>query len=428
MAESNFKIFKVTDRELISSIKIIVEECNIPEDASLNLRIADKPSSAFSITVGEVDKNDFINKIMNVESSLFVDVRFNIKNIRGCSLIIERGEGSDNVKISFPNDVSIEEVTPLLISSHKHLKTFDRTENIDRFLGKELAEFYRRREQGLVRLENLNQKLIEQNTEYRQRLDEETDEIKKSLETELGSKKESLYETIGEKEKALESYEDQLKKREKDLDDRDNRHARRQIRKDLQVALAARGEEFTLTEKTREKRRPIHALFLSLIAVTAILFAVSVSFFILDPQKATDWYYLLRLTMSVAALAAAIIFYIRWNDQWFRQHADEEFRLKQFELDIDRASWVVEMALEWKDEKGSEIPEELIERLSRNLFIDGKNRESVKHPSEDLASALLGASANLRVPIPGMGDVTLDRRSLKNFKNNAAKAVKDQAD
>ena len=82
-------------------------------------------------------------------------------------------------------------------------------------------------------------------------------------------------------------------------------------------------------------------------------------------------------------IAATIIFYIRWNDSWFRQHADEEFQLKRFELDIDRASWVVEMALEWKDEKGTEIPEELIERFTENLFKDQNIFESAKHPSEE---------------------------------------------
>jgi hypothetical protein len=30
-----------------------------------------------------------------------------------------------------------------------------------------------------------------------------------------------------------------------------------------------------------------------------------------------------------------------------RAHASAEFLLKQFELDIDRASWVVETAMEW---------------------------------------------------------------------------------
>ena len=40
----------------------------------------------------------------------------------------------------------------------------------------------------------------------------------------------------------------------------------------------------------------------------------------------------------------------------FEQHAQTEFQLKQFELDMERASWIVETSLEWKDAKGTSIP------------------------------------------------------------------------
>jgi hypothetical protein len=126
--------------------------------------------------------------------------------------------------------------------------------------------------------------------------------------------------------------------------------------------------------------------------------------------------------MSLIGLAAALVFYIRWNDNWFRQHADEEFRLKRLELDIDRASWVVEMALEWQEEKGSIIPQELIDRLTSNLFIDQDRRAPPKHPSEDLASAIVAASSGLTLRIPGIGEVTLDRRGVRRFTEAVEKA------
>ncbi|WP_447599975.1 hypothetical protein [Nitrospira sp. Nam80] len=95
--------------------------------------------------------------------------------------------------------------------------------------------------------------------------------------------------------------------------------------------------------------------------------------------------------LSGIAIAAAIIFYIRWNNEWFSLHSNEEFRLMRLDLDIDRASWVFEMASEWKDDKGSELPADLIDKLSRNLFVqDAGNNRHPKHPSEDLASALWG--------------------------------------
>ena len=49
--------------------------------------------------------------------------------------------------------------------------------------------------------------------------------------------------------------------------------------------------------------------------------------------------------------------------------------LNCLELDLDRASWVVEMALEWKDEKGTESPAELVQTRARNLFVDGDAKQ-----------------------------------------------------
>jgi hypothetical protein len=138
------------------------------------------------------------------------------------------------------------------------------------------------------------------------------------------------------------------------------------------------------------------------------------------------WLHVLKPIFSGIATAAAVIFYIRWNNAWFHQHANEEFRLKRLDLDIDRASWVVEMALEWKEEKGSEFPSGLADRLSRNLFVDDyQETRHPKHPSEDLASALLGASTSLSMKIPGVGDAVLDRKGIKNFQKVAGETTGD---
>jgi hypothetical protein len=130
------------------------------------------------------------------------------------------------------------------------------------------------------------------------------------------------------------------------------------------------------------------------------------------------WIHVLRVPLGALGFAVSAVFYIRWNDQWFRQHADEEFRLRQLELDVDRASWVTELALEFRDEKG-EIPSGLIERLSNGLFTSFRKTEPVQHPSEDLVSLLLGASSGLRVNVPGIGEATLSRKGLQKFKQEA---------
>jgi hypothetical protein len=72
------------------------------------------------------------------------------------------------------------------------------------------------------------------------------------------------------------------------------------------------------------------------------------------------------------------------------------------------------MAMEWRTEKGTEIPPELIDRLTANLFTH-KGSEVPQHPSQDLASALLGASSELSLNLPNVGQIKLDRKGTRAF-------------
>jgi hypothetical protein len=118
--------------------------------------------------------------------------------------------------------------------------------------------------------------------------------------------------------------------------------------------------------------------------------------------SAYDWIRLLRIPVGAIGVTGVALYYIRWLDAWSRQHAEEEFRLKRLDLDIDRASWMVEMMLEWQEEEGSAVPPELIDRLSRNLFVTGDHEGAVaRHPAQDVWSAILQASSSVTVPLPG---------------------------
>ncbi len=267
-----------------------------------------------------------------------------------------------------------------------------------------------------MRLEALSQKLIEANEGYRLQLDKEHLNFKDNLVKQFDELKSSQEKDYQAKEEKLKEREKALDNRLQELDDRNSKHARRQLRQELKKALANRAQEFTLTEKTNKKRIIIHSLFMSLM----LLFGGAIIYSGLNLDQTL--YTIVRLGWATAAFAATVIFYIRWNDQWFRQHADEEFKLKQLELDIDRASWVVEMALEWKEEKGTEIPQELIDRLTQRLFIDRDKPEAPKHPSEDLATALLSASTGLKLQVPGFGELVLNKKGLKDFRKTASES------
>ena len=92
-------------------------------------------------------------------------------------------------------------------------------------------------------------------------------------------------------------------------------------------------------------------------------------------------YIIVKQLVITAFFAGTVTFFISWNNRWFQQHAQEEFRLKRMELDIDRASWVVEMLFEWNETKDKPLPQGLIETLTKNLFVETTNTSQDFNPT-----------------------------------------------
>lgn len=100
------------------------------------------------------------------------------------------------------------------------------------------------------------------------------------------------------------------------------------------------------------------------------------------------------------------MYYVKWQNRWAEQYANSEFQLQQFYIDVNRANWAIESCLEWRKETNTEIPSVLLESITRNLF-EGVNEELEKviHPSDELASALLGSASKLKMKV---GDSELE--------------------
>ena len=123
---------------------------------------------------------------------------------------------------------------------------------------------------------------------------------------------------------------------------------------------------------------------------------------------------------ALAGLATTLVFFIRWQNRNYSQQAGEEFYLRQFQRDFERASWLVEMLHEWKAEyPETEIPDGLVDTLGRGLFIGGyEPPPEVEHPSSELIAKFLGTSSSVKVNLPG-GSAEFDRKSIKKAQKDA---------
>lgn len=417
---ATFRLLRMPDRVVINTLRGIAEALRAT-NATYRVWITKDGPTIGEMKPADLDKNEDLKRVLDLETAVLNRAVLSLPqggNAGNVQVSLTREEnGFDQVQIGIAQNLDSGAASRILAAAAEQFKPYDTAGKIEVIVGEQLAEFYKIREETLGRLERLNERLVEDAAVYRRRVDEEAAALKAKLEGEAKAEQEQRAAEFQTRIEALQRREEELAAEKKALDDRSSRHARRQHHKDLKKALQARSEKFSLTEETIQKRWPVHVLYVVLTVATMVILSVVVW----DQLHATEfsWYRVIRLPVALAGFIAAVVFYIRWNDEWFRQHADEEFRLKRLDLDIDRASWVVEMALEWRDENGTAIPQELIERLTRNLFQDGEPRKPVRHPSEDLASLLLGASAGLRVRIPGIGEAVINRRGVRDLKKKA---------
>jgi len=277
-------------------------------------------------------------------------------------------------------------------------------------------------ESTLSRLEKLNEELLVKTHDYRQLLDAEfKDKIIKFEEHKLDQLK-NLDSQKSLAEEQISKKEEEFEKRIKELDDKSNTHARRQIRKDILKEIKERQTTFNLTHGTNKLRTPVAKAILALIWALTLL--TGFSFFeLLQALRGSTgivlWISLFKQITLAFGLVLSILYYIRWQNRWFEQHSQAEFKLKQLELDMERASWLVETSLEWNDVKGNSLPKELLTSLSRNLFTETKEQsEDIAHPADQLASALMGSASLVRLRA-GDSQINIDPKKLKKAGNKS---------
>lgn len=283
----------------------------------------------------------------------------------------------------------------------------------------EMAQFVESRDQGLARLEELYSRFTRALIEDRKHAEDDLaarrrkqDEDASALRSQIEDERKSMLAGLAKEREAFEA-------RAKELDDRANTIARREIRKTLKEEFKKRQTEFGVTKDTQKKREPI----VLAVSVLALLFGAGFVFyayeFIAHPPSGNTLYVaMIRQVLLGAGFGGAVWYFIHWQNAWFQRHAEEEFKLKRLELDFDRASWVVELAMEWSKEKGGqEVPETVLRELTRNLFTEADSTTASK--KQDVFSALLDASTKAELVV-GTSKFSLNHKGGKKLKDALA--------
>lgn len=325
----------------------------------------------------------------------------------------------DRVTVSPGNQKDAVQFATLCAAAQTHLGASSLS-NLSNLLGPEAQKHFEAREVALAKLEKLTATLLQDVEKARQERDREFHAKETALEEKYEQRLAELDSQYKSRQTAISDRSKELDKLQKDLDDRAAKHARRQHYKDIKEKFRSWSEKFQVTKGTSDLRKGVFRMTLFLF----LLFGGLSAYFLFQSITAQDNSHLIaaiikQVTFTLLFVSTAL-FFIRWNNQWFQRHADEEFRLKRMELDIDRASWFVEMAFEWKDEKGEQIPSSIIDRLTAGLFIEERSEPSTE-PHDALAQALLAAS-RFTVKLSDGTEVEYDRKGVQKLLQEKRKS------
>lgn len=415
-----FPISKATDKATFASIE------NVCRSVGYQLAGGEVHFSfggSQSIKTGTRDGQ--LQAILDLDTIATKRVEFQLNT--GTKIVLQRAvkdqrgsvELHDTLRIA-PSEGGIEALAyaTLIKACRDHFPVIDNRALLD-YMRDEDKHHYVEREKAITRLEQMQETFfskfqdfaLAQATANQQRQDEQEAKYAKRLD-ELNTQHQATLDDLVKREGELEA-------RKKQIDDRDSRHARRQLQTDIQRKLMERSTSFELTEGAQRRRWPVIAGYIALM----LFFGAGTWYFLtLDLSSANSLQStVVIIRQAVFTIAFGVVggLFVRWNNNWFQSHADEEFRLKRNDLDILRASWVVEIALEWKEQKGTDIPQFLIERLSRNLFIEDKKDQQPLTPAEVLASAVFGSATTTKVKL-GDTELSFDRKGMNRRIDTSA--------
>lgn len=288
---------------------------------------------------------------------------------------------------------------------------------------KAVAELIKSHQQMLSQLQSSATSITETIAKAHANLEQEFAKRAAQLDEDYQNRSAKADETLEVERKALRDREDALTLRSRELDDRDNTTARRAQHATLKSRIAERAKSFAITPETRAARMPIH-IATGITCLVILIFLYRYSSSLSELPAAASLALILAAAVKPIGLTIALLglvaWYLRWLNRWFERHADTEFYLKQFELDIDRANWVVETALEWKEKQDRTIPDGLLDSISRNIFTKSeKDVDADMHPADYLASAILGRASNVSLKVPG-GEISLTGKDIKKLQKDDA--------
>jgi hypothetical protein len=190
----------------------------------------------------------------------------------------------------------------------------------------------------------------------------------------------SSEQRLADRQAELDGKQAALEERIKSVDDRSRTHKRRD---EMKALLLEASERKTI------KWRSVSAFDIVCVALLAVAAGGAYVFGKLDQASDTfKWNVVAPFTACALVFTSTLIFYLRWKSHQLAVDETRKENRERFALDARRAEWLAELVFEWKEDKNTGFPLELVSRFATDLFqphgLEGKEF----HPVGEVLSAL----------------------------------------
>ncbi len=430
MPAAKFNIVRSSDREMVSALQAM-QVAGVGDLTCDRFVFAFLAEGQIKIAGDEIASDEQLKGLTAESVRVFRNIKIgtplgtiSIQRHQDGNVEADNPEPFDTVTVNYPpqanpqNKPAPEKFARLVAFAQKHLGKFSVNALTD-YLGEDVRRHFSARDTALAKLEELVARLTREIEETRKRRDAELDAKDQRLEKKYLTKEKELEAKIKEREEELANVKNKLDEREESLNLQSAKAERRKIREEVKETLNEWSENFEITTSTKRLRLIIHLLCIILLG----LFGTAAGIYLYQSIQLSDTAQFVTMSIKQGVFAALFvatgIFYARWNTHWFQRRANEEFRLKRMKLDFDRANWFVELAFQWQEDfKDQPIPPEFIERLTNRLFVSENDESIPQHPYETLGTALLGASAKVKVGPTG-AEMEFDRKGIRQLKKDS---------
>lgn len=416
MDQITLRIPHVTDAHFI---RAVIDEAAPRAASQIRFSLFTSQSSGRDASPAELDdSNSLLGKVVALQGMLCREIYVDFEG--GGTAALSRHSDPNTVGVSGFRDEVI--AMQLHAKLGRSLAAFKPGAPHAAALGEDLQKYYVAREATLSRLEDSIALLLKSAQNDLEKREEFFRQKEIALQAKLDAGLKDIEAKRVAEQQDLEKTKADLAERVKAVDDSAAKYARRALQERLRGEIKKRQSISELTPGTRRMRWPVMVALAALAGLLGYGFAVYTKELIGELAKATPPDPTILVSLFVRQIflgigvGATVWYFIHWQNQWFQRHADEEFRIKRLELDLDRASWVVELAMEWAKETGAkDLPPALMSELTKNLFTEPDGLKAKGSEDVSALATLLGAATSAEVMVGG-NRFTLNRKAAEKLK------------